>query len=131
MNKIDLLKKLNATKTRSAWDRGVLGYALEIVDEHGDGDIQSVDDVLNYARDKHESLYSVAKWQSEGGCFEIYDDDIAQRLCTPSELKRCTHKDGRLRDMANARESWLDVQSRAVYQAYALINSMLHRIEIQ
>lgn len=125
MNKIDLLKKLNTVKTRSAWDRGVLGYALEIVDEHGEGDIQSVDDVLSYARDKHESLYSVAKWQSEGGCFEIYDENIAQRLCTPSELRRCTHKDGRLRDMANARESWLDVQTRAVFQAYNRIQAAL------
>lgn len=125
MNKIDLLKKLNAVKTRSAWDRGVLDYALEIVDEHGDGDIQSVDDVLNYRRDKHESLYSVAKWQSEGGCFEIYNEDIAERLCTPSELKHCTHKDGRLRDMANARESWLDVQTRAVFQAYNKIQAAL------
>lgn len=125
MNKIDLLKKLNAVKTRSAWDKGVLGYALEIVDTHGEGDIQSVDDVLNYRRDKHESLYSVAKWQSEGGCFEIYNEDIAERLCTPSELKRCTHKDGRLRDMANARESWLDVQTRAVFQAYNKIQAAL------
>ena len=125
MNKIDLLKKLNAVKTRSAWDRGVLDYALEIVDEHGDGDIQSVDDVLNYRRDKHESLYSVAKWQSEGGCFEIYNEDIAERLCTPSELKHCTHKDGCLRDMANARESWLDVQTRAVFQAYNKIQAAL------
>ena len=125
MNKIDLLKKLNAVKTRSAWDKGVLGYALEIVDTYGEGDIQSVDDVLNYARDKHESLYSVAKWQSEGGCFEIYDEDIAERLCTPSELRRCTHRDGRLRDMANARESWLDVQTRAVFQAYNRIQAAL------
>ena len=131
MNKIELLKKLNAVKTRSAWDKGVLGYALEIVDEHGDGDIQSVDDVLNYARDKHERLFSVAQLQSHGGCFEIYDEDIAERLCTPSEFKRAHYKDGSMKQMANARESWLDVQGRAVYQAYALINSMLHRIEIQ
>jgi len=130
MNKIDLLKKLNTVKTRSAWDKGVLDYALEIVENYAPEEVTSVDDVLNYARDKHESLYSVAKWQSEGGCFEIYDEDIAKRLCTPSELRRCTHKDGRLRDMANARESWLDVQSRAVNQAYRLINSMLHRIEL-
>lgn len=125
MNKIDLLKKLNTVKTRSAWDRGVLGYALEIVDEHGDGDIQSVDDVLNYARDKHESLYSVAKWQSEGGAFEIYDESIAERLCTPSEFKRAHYKDGSMKQMANARESWLDVQTRAVFQAYNKIQAAL------
>lgn len=44
MNKIDLLKKLNTVKTRSAWGRGVLGYALEIVDTYGDGDV----DVTHY-----------------------------------------------------------------------------------
>lgn len=131
MNKLDLLKKLNSVKARSAWDKGVLDYALEIVDTHGEGDIQTVDDVLNYRRDKHESLRSVAKWQSEGGCFEIYDEDIAERLCTPSEFKRAHYKDGSMKQMANARESWLDVQGRAVYQAYMLINSVLHRIENQ
>jgi len=125
MNKIELIKKLNTVKTRSAWDKGVLDYALEIVENYAPEEVTSVDDVLNYARDKHESLYSVAKWQSEGGCFELYDDDIAQRLCTPSELRRCTHKDGSLRDMANARESWLDVQSRAVFQAYNRIQAAL------
>lgn len=125
MNKIELLKKLNTVKTRSAWDKGVLGYALEIVDEHGDGDIKTVDDVLNYARDKHESLYSVAKWQSEGGSFEIYDEKIAERLCTPSEFKRAHYKDGSMKQMANARESWLDVQSRAVFQAYNRIQAAL------
>ena len=31
MNKIDLLKALNARRTNSAWTRGVLSYALEIV----------------------------------------------------------------------------------------------------
>jgi len=125
MNKIDLLKKLDTVKTRSAWDRGVLGYAQEIVDVYGDDDIQSVDDVLNYSRDKHESLYSVAKWQSEGGCFEIYDEKIAERLCTPSEFKRAHYKDGSMKQMANARESWLDVQTRAVFQAYSRIQNII------
>lgn len=125
MKRSDLLTALANHKSRSAWDKGVLDYALEIVENYAPEEVTSVDDVLNYRRDKHESLYSVAKWQSEGGCFEIYDEDIAQRLCTPSELRRCTHKDGRLRDMANARESWLDVQTRAVFQAYNRIQAAL------
>lgn len=125
MNKIDLLKALNARRTNSAWTRGVLSYALEIVDDHGNGDIKSVDDVMNYRRDKNESLYSVAYMQSHGGCFEIYDEDIAERLCSPSEIKKCTRKDGSFRDMANARESWLDVQARAVCQAYRMIHTII------
>lgn len=125
MNKIDLLKKLNTVKTRSAWDKGVLDYALEIVENYAPEDVTSVDDVLNYARDKHESLFSVAQLQSHGGCFEIYDANIAQRLCTPSEFNRAHYKDGSMKQMANARESWLDVQGRAVYQAYSLIQEAL------
>lgn len=125
MNKIDLLKKLNTIKTRSAWDKGVLGYTLEIVENYAPEEVTSVDDVLNYRRDKHESLYSVASLHSHGGSFEIYDEAIAERLCTPSEFKRAHYKDGSMKQMANARESWLDVQTRAVFQAYNRIQEAL------
>lgn len=42
-----------------------------------------------------------------------YDADIAARVCTPSELKR---KHGGAYE-PNSRETWLDVQARALYQA--------------
>ena len=127
MKRSDLLNALNTHKAKSAWDKGVKEYAIEIVENNSDeqDDITSVDDVLNYARDKHESLYSVAKWQSHGGSFEIYDEYIAERLCTPSEFKRSHYKDGSMKQMANARESWLDVQGRAVFQAYSLIQNII------
>lgn len=125
MKRSDLLTRLQNHKVNSAWSKGVLDYALEIVENYAPEEVTSVDDVLNYARDKHESLYSVAKWQSEGGCFEIYDEDIAERLCTPSEFKRAHYKDGSIKQMANARESWLDVQGRAVFQAYSLIQDII------
>ena len=50
---------------------------------------------------------------SYGGCSLIYDSQIAERLCTPSEFKK---KDGG-RLAPNSKESWLDVQTRALYQA--------------
>lgn len=43
----------------------------------------------------------------------IYDGDIAERLCTPSEYKRKRGGDFQ----PNSRETWLDVQARALYQA--------------
>lgn len=55
----------------------------------------------------------------------IYDGGIYETLCSPSELKRVTRKDGTLRDKANNRETWLDVQARALFQACNLIKSML------
>ena len=50
---------------------------------------------------------------SWGGCSLCYDKQIAERVCTPSELKR---KHGGAYE-PNSRETWLDVQARALYQA--------------
>lgn len=82
-----------------------------------------VNDNVCYIRDPkfrhhlHEAVY--------GGNFLIYDYDIAERYCTPSELKKVTRKDGSIRDHANSCENWLDVQERAIRQAIRLIISNL------
>ena len=57
--------------------------------------------------------WSAYSW---GGSSLVYNQDIAERLCSPSGLKRVTNKNG-LRDYPNSREHWLDVQARALYQA--------------
>lgn len=62
---------------------------------------------------------------SYGGCSLIYDGDIAERLCTPSELKK---KDGG-RLAPNSQESWLDVQVRALYQACLRIKRKFRLLE--
>ena len=66
------------------------------------------------------SLYQCAKHSSWGGSHLCYDHDIARHYCTPSELKRT--KDGQRRP--NAREEWLDVQARAIYQAVSKIRGL-------
>ena len=82
----------------------------------------------NYGRQKmtEEKLLNGAKdWKhySYGGNSLIYNGDIAERLATPSELKRVKDKYGNYREMANKNENWLDVQARALYQAsYKLLN---------
>lgn len=101
---------IEATNPRSAWSKGVKVYALELLEElpHNVeyGTIESLEaDMLNGARDW--------KQYSWGGCSLIYDEDIAKRLCTPSELKKTRNGERR----PNGQEEWLDVQARALWQA--------------
>ena len=93
---------------RSAWSKAVKEYALELV-ESLEGKYSQVK-LLNGA--ENWSAYSY------GGSSLIYDADIAERLCSPSELKRC--KGGDLQP--NRNESWLDCQSRALRQASNLVD---------
>ena len=51
------------------------------------------------------------------GVYAYTSECIAERLCSPSELKRVSNKYGNVREYANARENWCDVQARALYQA--------------
>ena len=106
-------------KTRSAWKRGVKEYALELLEIMEDratheGHLpepgkECKEWMLNGARD-----WSQYSW---GGCALIYDEDIAERLCTPSELKKTRNGERR----PNSREEWLDVQTRALRQACFIV----------
>lgn len=107
----------------SAWGRGVKKYALDILD-----DLKQIADCegepLQLDGASFEQLESVAlngaeNWQefSRGGLALIYDGDIAKRLCTKTELKKTN--DGE--KQPNSRETWLDVQARALYQAARLV----------
>jgi hypothetical protein len=106
-----LTNKLNATKAVSAWKKGVKDYALEMVESAG---IE-----LTPENAKNELLNGAKDWReySYGGCAAVYDADIAERLCTPSELKKKNGGDLQ----PNTRETWLDVQVRALSQAFNLI----------
>jgi hypothetical protein len=115
---IELIALITATPARSAWRRGVKAYALEMV-ESAECEIATVADL------KKELLIGATNWReySYGGCALIYDGDIAERLCAPSE-----HAKTRQGERApNARETWLDVQARALGQAATLIASALKR----
>jgi hypothetical protein len=115
MKNISLYNKIESFKSRSAWGRGVQSYALELVEsaekELTPETVKSV--LLNGARDWKEYSF--------GGCADIYDADIAERLCSPSELKK--KKGGDLQP--SSRESWLDVQARALLQAFTLVRRSL------
>lgn len=103
---------------RGAWNNGVKLYALELLEELDtaikDGYF-AVEDLNAPKLLDRQMLNGAEDWTqySYGGCSLIYDGDIAERLCNPSELKK-THNGER---NPNGRETWLDVQARALYQA--------------
>ena len=99
---------------RSAWSRAIHTYAVELVES-----LDADSDLSNENMLRKALLNGAGDWQqySEGGCSLVYDADIAERLCSASELKRC--KGGERQP--NARENWIECQARALSQASALV----------
>lgn len=113
-----LYQSIESEKQRSAWDKGVTQYALELVEQLGEQIGDGYFDELNFSEPKKVRaalLNGAANWSqySWGGCSLIYDSDIAERLCSPSELKKTRNGERR----PNSREEWLDTQARALFQA--------------
>ena len=123
-------RQLEARQDRSAWDKAVTEDAIDLLDtvndrceevtrqfaETEEGGAAHVHDLfvsrvslMNIMKNGAESWHDYS-W---GGCGLIYDGDIAEHYCTPSELKKTRHGERR----PNSREEWLDVQARALRQA--------------
>lgn len=127
-NIIDAIRRsIDARKCRSAWDRGVNMYASELLDK--------IAEEIKYCEECGDQIPEISQtfmlngaesWQkySDGGCSLCYNKDIAERLCTPSELKRTR---GGMRN-PNSRENWLDVQARALHQAAYIIMEEFRKI---
>ena len=116
----EIRARLEALKPRSCWDRGVKGFALDL--------LESYENICEYCENNgppvpelnEETLLNGADdWNAYccGGCALIYDGDIAEALCTPSMLKK---KDGG-RLAPNAQHTWMDLQRAAYKQAYRLL----------
>lgn len=124
----DLQKAISESPARSAWARGVRQYASELVEEaDSDWGLDFAEFVGMGASQREKRLLNGAQnWveYSEGGSSLVYDSEVAERLCTPSELKRLTLKSG-LKDSPNPRENWLQCQGRALHQACILINTLM------
>ena len=118
----ELKQAITNEKPRSAWGRGVKEYAEELAEELEEaiqGGYFTDDKLTDRAALKAQLLNGAKDWSqySYGGSALIYDGDIAERLCSPSELKKT--KGGERRP--NIREEWLDVQARALRQAANMI----------
>lgn len=123
---IEILRVLvGRSSARSAWSKGVRAYALDLIDkleEMATYEVSNGSDypvicesfVLNGARDWHTYAY--------GGCgaAAVYDNSIAERLCTPSELR--AYYAGKLC------QSWPSVEARALGQAWRLIAENLGKL---
>ena len=111
-------EEVEARTERSAWSRGVTAYALDLVDELEEATEGGYFDLSDLEAPKlidRALLNGAADWNqySWGGCSLIYNGDIAERLCCPSELKKTRNGERR----PNSREEWLDTQARALFQA--------------
>ena len=119
-------KGLNGESKRSAWKYGVLKYAeelLENLDEAIKDGWFNAEDLKSPKLIEKALLNGADSWSeySWGGCSLIYNEDIAKRLCNPSELKKTKNGTNR----PNASEEWLDVQARALYQASRKVLQMI------
>ena len=126
----ELKKRMEAYEAASAWGKGVKEYASDLLDhvEEGiKGNWFSDENILSPNLLKKELLNGAMDWleYSESGCALVYDKDIAERLCTPSELKQ--KKGGRLQP--NSWETWIELQARALAQAAGLIMRSAKYIE--
>ena len=119
---------INSKKARSAWERGVREYAEELLEELDEAITGGWFDADNLAAPimlKKAMLNGADDWSaySWGGCSLIYNGDIAERLCSPSELKRTRNGERR----PNSREEWLDTQARALGQAAYKVREAIKR----
>lgn len=127
----------DSNKDRSKWAKGVRLYAVEMVDylNEWSDDIRDIFHAIDRkdANALHCYFLNGAKdWKQYArggsGIALIYSGDIADRLATPSEIKRRTNKAGYLSRMANSREDWTDVEARALWQAERLVFDYLKRL---
>lgn len=130
MKQIEKAREMIETmKTRSAWERGVKEYALELLE--GMEERAAWDDLIpvTFTQRKKWMLDGAADWSqySWGGCSLIYDRQIAERLCNPSELKKTRNGERR----PNPREQWLDTQARALGQACTIVGRALEQVAQQ
>lgn len=116
-------ERLEGIKPRSAWDKGVKEIAKGLLDKY--------EEIVRYRKEsdpvppltEKTVLNGAHGWEQYcyGGCAMIYDREIAETLCTPSELRRTDFG----RKAPNSRETWMDVQIRAHIQAWTLIKSCM------
>lgn len=126
MNDLTVItKELEAKSARSAWAKGLKVYQKMLLKELENAII----DKGRYPVDKKElkewclngaSDCGGNSWSqySYGGCALVYDYDIAKTLCTPSELKKTNNGE----KAPNCYETWLDVQARALEQAFITLS---------
>lgn len=107
----NLCTVIEQMNVKSKWDKGVTAAALDI--------LRDFDRVPTTRNELTAAILNGAKdWAqySEGACTLIFDEDIAERFCTASEIKRLSNRSG-LRGYLPNGENWMQLQARALKQA--------------
>ena len=123
----ELRKLVEEIPNTSAWERGVKEYTDELLDNLEEKS-QYYERLPRNEKELEEWLLNGAtSWDeySYGGCSLIYDGDIAERLCTPSELKK---KDGG-RIAPSRHDNWFNEQAKALNYAYLRIKDKFRLLE--
>lgn len=122
-------------KIRSAWAAGVRDYAsamLERLQEEAE-EREVANDIVDFTEasvniaSMHDIILNGApnfRDASYGGLWDIYDEDIAIHLCNMTELRKTDFG----RKAPNKNETWLDVQARALYQAWNLVRDCYYKV---
>lgn len=107
--------ELNARHDRSAWDKAVTLYALELLDDVQSHANEHKRAPVDGAELELWALNGADNWHhySTGACSLVWSGDIAARVCTPSMYKR---KHEGASEPGNG-QTWLDVQTDALKQA--------------
>ena len=121
-------KAIETSKERSAWSRGVKAYALEMLErfeewrEWNEANGESVPEL-----DEVTALNGAQDWRAWAydSCGLVYDAYIAERLCTPSELRKLN---GGTKVPAGA-ATWCDIEARAAWQAWRMIAEAVRVVE--
>lgn len=110
---------IETRKERSAWRNGVKEYALELIEDLEERCTYEGRTPATREECRIWLLNGAKDWKtySWGGSSLIYNWEIANRLCTPSELMKTRNGERN----PNSREQWLDTQARALYQAGLLV----------
>jgi hypothetical protein len=120
--------EVNNTKTRSAWSRGVKAYALDILESFEEWRKWNEENGESLPElDERTALNGASDWSawSYGGCGLVYNAYIAERLCTPSELKKLR---GGARVPAGV-ATWCDIEARAAWQAWRMIEAVIRGLK--
>lgn len=123
-----IMARVQSSSPRSYWGKGVKRYAIRLLyDAIGwvKYDFENNEVPADITKESY-FLNGAADWSqySYGGNALIYDAEIADWLCTPSELKKYTLPDGSVK-RPNKSATWLDIQARALAQAWHMIRAYM------
>ena len=126
----ELVERIEKSPARSAWQKGVRQYAIELVD-NWIANYGITEELLAFNIFSNPDSYDLEnvllngckdwKQYARYGCGLVYDRLIAIRLCAPHELKKTRNGEKN----PNPHEDWLDCEGRALFQAWMLIKRIV------